>query len=292
MSAVKSPSAGGIRLARAGGRRHELLDLNLGLLTDFLTAFLRDEVTRRRGFERVIVALSGGVDSAVTTYLATRAFGKHNVRVLQLPYRTSDRQSLEHARLVVDALGVTSETIDITSAVDGYAKGVAGMTPHRLGNVMSRVRMLIGFDKSVEYGALQLGTGNKTERLFGYFTWHGDDAPPVNPLGDLYKTQVRALANHLKVPDAIVNKPPSADLVPDQSDEADLGISYHRADLILAHHLAGYEDAFIESLGFDKQEVRLVKDLVAGTHWKRKGPTQAVVSATAIDEFYLRPVDY
>jgi NAD+ synthase len=279
-------------ITRTHGRPQVSLELNLPLVSDFLVAFLQDEVTHRKGFTRALINLSGGVDSAVTAYLAARAFGPDNVIALRLPYRTSSQESLEHAQLVIDDLGINSETIDITGAVDGYATHVESMTGHRKGNLMARARMMIGFDKSEQYKALPLGTGNKTERLFGYYTWHGDDAPPVNPLGDLFKTQVFALARHLGVPEAIIGKAPSADLIPGQSDESDLGITYERADTILAHHLAGYEDTYITSLGFTQDEIDLVKRRVANTHWKRKGPIQAMISATAIDEFYLRPVDY
>lgn len=285
-------AASGFAIIRSSGRPRKTLDLDLDTVTDFLVAFLRDEVTRRKGFTKVVVALSGGLDSAASAYLAARAFGPDNVHALRLPYRTSNPESLEHAQLIIDDLGLPSETIDISGAVDGYAGHVDSMTPHRRGNLMSRVRMMIGFDKSEEYGALPLGTGNKTERLFGYYTWHGDDSPPVNPLGDLFKTQVKALSAHLGVPDVVVGKAPSADLIPGQSDESDLGISYERADTILIHHLAGYEDAYICTLGFSQDEIDLVKRKVARTHYKRETPITAMISGTAINEFYLRPVDY
>lgn len=288
----RTETTDGLKIIRSSGRPHKTLELDLGTVTDFLVTFLRDEITRRKGFGRVVVALSGGLDSAASAYLAARAFGPDHVHALRLPYRTSNPESLEHAQLIIDDLGLPSETIDISGAVDGYAGNVENMTPHRRGNLMSRVRMMIGFDKSEEYNALPLGTGNKTERLFGYYTWHGDDAPPVNPLGDLFKTQVKALAAYLGVPDVIVGKPPSADLIPGQSDESDLGISYERADTILIHHLAGYEDAYICTLGFSQDEVALVKRKVARTHYKRETPITAMMSGTAINEFYLRPVDY
>lgn len=280
-----------VPIIRANGRPQQLLELNLEMLTDFLVTFLRDEVGRK-GFAKVLVALSGGVDSAVTCYLAAKALGPQQVYAIRLPYQSSSPDSLMHARLVIEALGIHSQTIDITGAVDGYAKQVAEMTPHRKGNLMSRVRMMIGFDQSLALNALPLGTGNKTERMFGYYTWHGDDAPPVNPLGDLFKTQVWALAKHLGVPEVIIGKPPSADLIPGQSDESDLGISYERGDTILAHLMAGYEEAYLLKLGFSESELALVKGLVAKTHWKRKPPISAVISSTAIDEFYLRPADY
>jgi NAD+ synthase len=278
-------------IVRANGRPQKRLELDLPLVADFLTCFLRDEVNGK-GFDRAVVALSGGVDSSVTTYLAARALGPENVTALRLPYKTSSPESLSHAGLVIEDLGIHSETIDITAAVDGYADGFPTMTPHRKGNLMSRTRMIILFDRSAEHHALPLGTSNKTERLFGYFTWHGDDAPPVNPLGDLFKTQVWALAGYLGVPREIIGKAPSADLIPGQTDEGDLGITYECADTIMHHHLAGFEDHYICSLGFKQREIDLVKRKIANTHWKRQLPISAMISSTAINEFYLRPADY
>jgi NAD+ synthase len=152
--------------------------------------------------------------------------------------------------------------------------------------------MVALFDRSAALGALPLGTGNKTERLFGYFTWHADDTPPVNPIGDLFKTQVVALARHLGVPEVILAKPPTADLVSGQTDEGDFGITYAKADAILHWLLKGYDSARIGALGFKPGEVELVRQRLASTHWKRRLPTVAVLSQTAINEFYLRPVDF
>jgi NAD+ synthetase len=162
----------------------------------------------------------------------------------------------------------------------------------RRGNVMARVRMITLFDLSAKHRALPLGTGNKTERLLGYFTWHADDSPPVNPLGDLFKTQVRAVAAHLGVPDAVIRKPATADLVPGQTDEGDLGITYDKADRILHWLLLGFSHAETVAKGFTVQEVMHVDRRLQSTHWKRRLPTVAVVSGTAIGESYLRPVDY
>ena len=277
------------RDAAAGGPPPLAID---GPLTEeWLGHFIRDELARR-GFKKAIVGLSGGVDSAVTAFLAARALGPKNVIGVRMPYRTSSADSLAHAQLVIDALGIESRTADISAAVDGYLAGEPDADPARRGNVMARMRMIVLFDLSARYGALPLGTGNKTERLFGYFTWHADDSPPVNPLGDLFKSQVWALARHLGVPDVIVDKPASADLIKGQTDEADFGIRYAQADEILNWLLAGYRPAELAMRGFDPAEVELVRARLDGTHWKRRLPTVAMLSPTAINESYLRPVDY
>jgi NAD+ synthase (glutamine-hydrolysing) len=266
------------------------LALDPALAKQWLVSFLKDEVVRRRGFTKGIVGLSGGVDSALTAFLAAEALGKENVIGVRMPYRTSSPDSLEHAKLVGDTLGIKIVTIDISAAVDGYLAQVEKkepVTPGRKGNVMSRERMIVLFDLSAKYNALPLGTGNKTERLLGYFTWHADDSPPVNPLGDLFKTQVWALARHVGVPEAIVSKPATADLIHGQTDEGDFGLSYAKADQILYCLITGAEPK-----GFTTEEVGLVRKRLDSTHWKRRGPTVAVMSQTAIGEFYLRPVDY
>jgi NAD+ synthetase len=267
------------------------LEIDAALVVQWLVAFIRDEM-QRRGFQRAVVGLSGGVDSAVTTYLAAQALGPQNVVAIRLPYRTSNPSSLEHAQLVADALGVECRTVDISAAVDGYLTNEPDADPGRRGNVMARVRMIALFDLSSRYRALPLGTGNKTERLFGYFTWHADDSPPINPLGDLFKTQVWSLARHLGVPDAIVSKPASADLITGQTDEGDFGISYLKADRILNWLLSGYAADELVARGFDANEIEVVRRRLESTHWKRRLPTVAMLSPTAIGESYLRPVDY
>jgi len=221
------------------------------------------------------------------------ALGAENVTAVRMPYRTSSPESLEHAQLVIDQLGIPSRTVDITAGVDGAVAAIGGeSSPSRRGNIMARMRMITLFDLSAELEALPLGTGNKTERLFGYFTWHADDSPPVNPIGDLFKSQVWALARHVGVPDVIVEKPATADLIRGQTDEGDFGISYSRADHILHWLLQGYPQEQIEGLGYTTDEITLVRRRLDSTHWKRRLPTVAMVSQTAIGEYYLRPVDY
>lgn len=269
------------------------LAIDAELTRRWLVEFIRDEVQRRRGFERVVIGLSGGVDSSLVAYLAAEAVGARHVLGVRMPYRTSSPESLAHAQLVIEALGIRSETVDINAAVDGLASAVGeAPDPGRLGNIMARTRMITLFDLSAAHRALPLGTGNKTERLFGYFTWHADDSPPVNPIGDLFKTQVWSLARHVGIPDVIVSKPASADLITGQTDEGDFGISYPRADAILHWILLGYKATEIQALGFTEAEVALVRKRLDSTHWKRRLPTVAMLSATAIGEYYLRPVDY
>ncbi len=269
------------------------LEIDAPLVRRWLVDFIRDEIVRRRGFKKVVIGLSGGVDSSLVAYLAVEALGRENVIGVRMPYRTSSAESLEHAQLVIDTLGIPSVTVDISAAVDGLVAAIGGETdPARKGNIMARARMITLFDLSAVHQALPLGTGNKTERLFGYFTWHADDSPPVNPIGDLFKTQVWALARHVGVPDVIVAKPASADLIRGQTDEGDFGISYPKADGILHWLLLGYRPAEVAAFGYTAAEVELVRKRLESTHWKRRLPTVAMLSQTAIGEFYLRPVDY
>jgi NAD+ synthetase len=307
LKSAKSPAsydgAGRVSTNRAAARKgkraapplkpKDPLAMDAALVERWLVEFLREEVTARRGFRNAVIGLSGGVDSAVTAFLAARALGKEHVHAFMLPYRTSNPESLEHAQLVVKALGIPSRVIDVSEAVDGYlGSAEADADAGRRGNVMARVRMIVLFDQSAKLQALPLGTGNKSERLLGYFTWHADDSPPINPIGDLYKTQVWALARHLGVPLQIVEKPATADLIKGQTDEEDLGVSYLRADHILYWLLRGMSCEEVVALGYAPEEVTLVEKRLASTHWKRKLPTVAMLSQTSIGDYYLRPVDY
>jgi NAD+ synthase (glutamine-hydrolysing) len=287
-------TTGEVRIIRADTTRDAPptpLEIDGPMTEDWLVHFIREEMSRR-GFGCAIIGVSGGVDSAVTAYLAARALGPDNVLGVRMPYRSSSRESLDHAQLVIDALKIKSRTVDISEAVDGYLKNEPDADAARRGNVMARVRMITLFDLAAKHRGLPLGTGNKTERLFGYFTWHADDTPPVNPIGDLFKTQLRSLARHLGVPAAIVDKPPTADLVAGQTDEGDFGISYEKADEILNWIVSGYKDAELVAHGFNAAEVAVVRKRLDSTHWKRRLPTVAMISPTAIGESYLRPVDY
>ena len=275
-----------------GSGLHTLpLDIDPEIARQMLVTFIGEEYTRR-GYTRAVIGLSGGVDSAVAAYLAAEALGADNVTAVCMPYRTSHSDSLAHAQLVIKQLGIQSRVIDISAAVDGYLANETDANPTRRGNVMSRNRMIVLFDLAAKLAALPLGTGNKTERLLGYFTWHADDSPPINPIGDLYKTQVWQLAKHLQVPEVIVGKPATADLVHGQTDEGDLGVSYASADRILNALLAGYSAQELVARDFPQADVEKVAKRLSSTHWKRRLPTVAMLSPSAIGESYLRPVDY
>lgn len=269
------------------------LKLNAPLAIRWLTTFLQDECLKRRNIKSAVLGLSGGVDSAVVAYLCARAFGPEHIFAFRMPYKLSSQESLDHADLVAKDLGLQVQTVPITAMVDGYLESLSEpASAQRIGNVCARCRMIVLFDQATKLGALPIGTGNKSERLFGYYTWHADDSPPINPLGDLFKTQVWAIAKELGVPHEIIEKPPTADLVKGQTDELDFGISYEVADQILHYLTSGYPKEKVKGLGFAESDVELVWKRVAGTHWKRKLPTTAMMSNSAIGEYYLRPVDY
>ena len=274
------------------GAEH-IFDLDLELVEKVLVEFVRDEFNRNRGFGKAVIGLSGGVDSSVALYLAVSALGPENVIGVKMPYSTSSDESLEHADLVLKATMAQERMVDVSRPIDSYIQRYEeDLSPLRRGNLAARFRSLVLFDQSAKENALPLGTGNKSERLLGYYTWHADDSPPINPIGDLYKSQVWELARHLGVPSVIVDKPASADLVSGVNDEDELGISYEQADPILYWLLEGYSPEELKRNGFPDTNVELVWRRLSQTHWKRELPTVAMMSSTAIGEFYLRPKDF
>ena len=266
------------------------LTINTDVARQILTNFIRSEVTRV-GFTRAIVNLSGGLDSALSFALAAEALGNENVVALRLPYRTSSPDSLEHAQLMIDKFNAQSETIDITEMVDPLIEHDADMSKTRKGNIMARARMIVLYDQSEAFRALAIGTSNKTEILLGYTTMWGDMASAVNPIGDLYKTQVRQLSRAMDIPTEIIDKPPSADLWVGQTDEDDLGFTYEQVDkllyLLVDHRYSAHE---CMEEGFDEAFVNAVIKRVQRNQFKRMMPPIAKLSNRTIgyDFLYLR----
>jgi NAD+ synthase len=257
-----------------------------------LTRFIRSEV-ERSGHSRVVVGLSGGLDSAVSAYLAADALGPGAVLGVMMPFRTSNPESLRDAETVLGALGMVGEKIDISPMVDAFSGALGRISRQRLGNIMARARMILLYDRSMQHGSLVLGTSNKTELLLGYGTLHGDLASAINPLGDLYKTQVRVLATHLKVPLPIRRKVPSADLWPGQSDESELGFSYDLVDRLLALLIdARMSRATVVASGYKAGEVDRVTRRVVASHFKRRLPVIAKVSTRSVGWDFRYPRDW
>ena len=267
------------------------LRIDEALVRRMLVSFLRDE-TRKSGMTRVVLGVSGGIDSAVVAALAAEAFGPMNVLGLFTPYRTTAARSRTDAEAVAAAFGITLEEVPITSQVDGYFAGVPEAHRVRVGNKMARERKSIEYDRSWPDG-LVLGTSNKTELLLGYGTQFGDLACALNPVGDLYKTQLRELALHLGVPQAVIDKAPSADLWEGQTDESELGFSYADADVILYHMVdrrAGLADLL--AAGFDEPLVARIRERIRRNHFKRVMPLIAKVSLRTVGHDFLYPRDW
>ncbi|TAK14794.1 MAG: NAD+ synthase [Anaerolineae bacterium] len=266
------------------------LSINTDLARKILTGFIRDEI-RRAGFNRALLGLSGGVDSALSCYLAAEALGPHNVLAVRMPYTSSNQSSFDDAQRVIDAAGVQSITYPITQIVQPLLDVIPLEENVRRGNVMARARMLVLYDFSAASKSLVLGTSNKTEILLGYSTQWGDSAAALNPLGDLYKCQVRQLAAAVGVPDSILRKAPSADLWPGQTDESELGFNYDDADRLLFRLVDkrfSLEDCFAE--GFDEKFVNKVMARIQKNHYKRIMPPIAKLSNRTFgyDFLYLR----
>ena len=266
------------------------LSINTTLVRDLLTRFIKSEISRT-GFSRAVLGLSGGIDSALVAFLAAEALGAENVLAVRMPYKTSSTESLDHAQLVIDALKIPALTIPITGMADGLIEQFPEMSNMRKGNIMARCRMLTLYDQSEAFKGLVIGTGNKTEILLGYSTLYGDSAHALNPIGDLYKAQVRELSRAVGVPTVIIDKAPSADLWAGQTDEDELGFTYEQADrlLFLLVDQRFNPQECIEA-GFEKKFVDLVSNRIRRNHFKRVMPPVAKISSRTAnyDFLYIR----
>ncbi len=268
------------------------LQLNVDVTRHVLVSFLRQEMNRF-GFTRAILGLSGGLDSALSCFLAAEALGPENVLALLMPYRASAPESAAHAREVVKVTGVAHKLIEITPVVEPYLNLFPDMSPVRRGNVMARTRMIILYDHSVLWNGLVVGTSNKTELLLGYGTLFGDMASALNPIGDLYKTQVRQMARAVGVPKVIIEKAPSADLWAGQTDEKELGFTYAEVDKLLYLLVdERYSPDEAVAAGFEEQFVEAVLRRVRQSQYKRVPPIIAKVSRRDVGHDFLYPRDW
>lgn len=266
------------------------LAINTELTRRILVGFIRDAV-QKVGFNKAVIGLSGGIDSALSAFLTAEAIGAENLYCIRMPYRSSSADSLSDAQAVIDALGCHADTVEITAIVDPLTERFPDMTPQRKGNVMARARMIVLYDQSVAFGGLVMGTSNKTEMMLGYSTLFGDSAAAIQPIADLYKHQVRQLSRAVGVPSSVIDKPPSADLWEGQTDEGELGYTYDAVDqlLYLLIDRRFRPDECIEE-GFAADFVERVWRQVRMNHYKRTMPNVAKISQRTIghDFLYLR----
>lgn len=268
----------------------EPLKLDNDLVEKVLVKFIKEELASA-GLSKAVLGLSGGVDSAVSCALAARALGPENVLAVVIPFKTSSPESLTDAEKVIEKTGVRSEEVDITSMAEPYLNDNDELGKVRIGNVLARLRMIVLYDRSARERALVIGASNKSELLLGYGTLHGDLASAINPIGDLYKTQVWDLARHLGLPENVIMKKPTADLWEGQTDEDELGFSYQEVDKLLYYMIdERRSDAELCELGFTKNFIHHVREMVRKNHFKRRMPLIAKISHRTmnVDFRYIR----
>jgi len=268
------------------------LSINPQLVEQILVRFIRAEI-QRTGFRRGVLGVSGGIDSSVVAALAARALGPENVLAVTMPYKTSSAETRRDSQAVIAALGVRSLDVPISDQVDAYFVRYPGASQLRLANKCARERMTVLYDQSAAFEALVLGTSNKTELLLGYGTQFGDMASAVNPVGDLYKTQLRQLAAHLGVPAEILAKSPTGDLWVGQTDEGELGFSYADVDrLLFAMVDERWSPAQLVRAGFDPAFVDRVVRMVRRNQYKRRLPIIAKLSQRTVDRDFRYARDW
>ena len=275
------------------------LAINADVARKVIAAFVRGQL-KQTGFEKAVLGLSGGIDSALVAYLVAEAIGAERLLCVMMPYRTSSPASQGDAEAVVADLGCAVELVEISGMVDGYfgRDGLPGeggpaaldAAPFRRGNFMARMRMSVLYDRSVTWRGLVIGTGNKTESLIGYTTVFGDAACAFNPIGDLYKSQVRQLSAAIGVPEAIIRKAPSADLWPGQTDETEAGFSYPELDRLLFWRIDKRRSTEeLVAKGFTPEMVERVDRMIAGSEFKRQVPPIAKLGPRTAGVDYLYP---
>ena len=268
------------------------MKINEPFVEKILTAFIKEELLKFN-YKKGILGLSGGLDSSVCAFLAAKAMKPSNVIALILPYGKSFSKDVKDAQEIALQVGLKSKTIDIFPMVDAYFSKYPTKSRIEKGNKMARERMSILYDFSSREKALILGTSNKTELLLGYGTIHGDMACAINPLGDLYKTQIRQLAKYLGVPDNIIKKTPSAGLWTGQTDEEELGFKYDEIDKILFQLVdKRIPKKEIIASGFKKETVEKIIRLIKSSEFKRKLPPIPKISSRTIGHDFLYPYDW
>ena len=288
MTAPRPAADGGAPMSALYDMPAELA-IDTSIARRVIAEFIRGQL-RQAGFEKTVVGLSGGIDSAVVAFLVAEAIGAERLLAVLMPYRTSSPSSRSDAEEVVARLGCSSEVVDISPMVDGFFANDPDASSLRRGNFMARQRMAVLYDRSVTWGGLVVGTGNKTESLIGYTTLFGDSACAFNPIGDLYKSQIRQLAEALGVPEAIIRKAPSADLWPGQTDEAEADISYPVLDRLLFWRVDKRRSVEeVVAMGFERALVERVDRMIAGSEFKRQVPPIAKLGPRTAGVDYLYP---
>jgi NAD+ synthase len=266
--------------------------INTTLARKVLVNFLRTEI-HKVSFKKAILGVSGGVDSSLVAFLLVEAIGKENVIGACLPYKTIGKESIEDAAYLIRETGIRSITVDITESVDVYFKKFPAANQIRRGNKMARERMSVLFDLSAQEKALVIGTSNKTELLLGYGTWFGDTASSLNPIGDLYKTQVWQLSETMGVPKKIIEKVPTADLWTGQTDEGEMGIVYREADQILFWMVdKRLKDEQLLKKGFPQKKISKLRKMIQSSQYKRMLPVIAKLSSRTIGSDFRYPRDW